>query len=423
MMSFLQPAKRLSGVLLLTAVFSTLSGCETTEEIEELKVAELQPINIKRHVEVEWREQAGDGVANYYSNLQPAISGDLIFAASRTGEVFAYSKKTGKEVWGSDVRPESLSLIDRILLEELPSAKVSGGITAAYDNLYVGTEDGEVIALSQDNGEVLWRTEVKGEVVSAPAAGEGWIAVTTTSGHVAALHPDTGELRWQVETDVPALSLRGTSSPTIAGGGVLFGTATGKLSVVVLNKGLTAWEAAISKIKGATELERLVDLDTQPVIAGSTVYTIAYNGNLAAVDMASGQVKWKREYSSYRNLSIEGNTLFLTTSKGVVAAVDATTGVEKWSVSEFYNRRLTKPVVYKDTVVVGDFEGYFHFLDKNDGSIVSRFKYDDYDYSGLNWFISWFTSEDRTAYAAPVIDGELLYIQTRDGELTAVSLP
>jgi outer membrane protein assembly factor BamB len=423
MMSFLQPAKRLSGVLLLTAVFSTLSGCETTEENEELRIAELQPINIKRHVEVEWREQAGDGVANYYSNLQPAISGDVIFAASRSGEVFAYSKENGKEIWESDVRPERLGLIDRILLEELPSAKVSGGITAAYDNLYVGTENGEVIALSQENGEVIWRTEVKGEVVSAPAAGEGWIAVTTTSGHVAALHPDTGELRWQIETDVPALSLRGTSSPIIAGGGVLFGTATGKLSVVLLNKGLTAWEAAISKIKGATELERLVDLDTQPVIAGSTVYTIAYNGNLAAVDMSSGQVRWKREYSSYRNLSIEGNTLFLTTSKGIIAAVDATTGVEKWSVSEFYNRRSTKPVVYKDTIVVGDFEGYFHFLDKNDGSIVSRFKYDDYDYSGLNWFISWFTSEDRTAYVEPVTDGELLYIQTRDGELTAVSLP
>ena len=410
--------------LVLTSIVLTgLTGCETTEENEELRIAELTPINITRHVDVEWREQSGSGVENYYSNLRPVVVGDVIFAASREGEVFAMSKTDGDEIWQVDTRVEGPSLYKTITREAVPSNKLSGGITAAYNNLYIGTENGEVIALSQESGEVLWRAEVKGEVVAAPAAGEGWIAVTTASGHIAVMHPDSGEMRWQTETDVPALSLRGTSSPAIAAGGVLVGTATGKLSVFLLDSGTPAWSSSIAKSSGATELEQLIDVDTKPVISGSTAYIIAYNGNLVALDMMSGRELWKREYSSYRNLSIDQGMLYLTGAKGTIVAVDATSGVEKWSNSVLYNRRLTQPVVYKDTVVVGDFEGYFHFVDKETGEFVSRFKLDDLDYSPFHWFVSWFTIEDRTAYTAPVVDGDLLYIQTRDGEVTALRLP
>lgn len=280
-----------------------------------------------------------------------------------------------------------------------------------------------MIALSQDKGELLWRTKVTGEVVAAPGWGEGWIAVATTSGHVTVLHPDTGEIRWEQETGIPALTLRGSSTPTVAGGGVLVGTANGKLKVFILEGGIPAWEATIGKSKGTTELEQLIDADSQPIIVGSTAFMVAFNGNLAAVDIQSGRVLWQREYSSYRNLTFDNNIIYLTDAKGILVAVDASNGIEKWSVADFYNRRLTQPVVYKDMIVVGDFEGYFHFVDKTSGEIVSRFKLDDIDYSKFHWFVSWFTSEDRAAYTAPVADGDLLYIQTRDGEVTALRLP
>lgn len=400
-----------------------LVGCESTEENEELRIAELKPINITRHVEVEWREHPGDGVDNYFSNLSPAIVGERLFTASREGEVFALSSKDGDEIWRTDVRLNPPTWWTKIRFKTVPSAKLSGGITAAYNNLYIGTENGEVIALSQETGEVIWRTSVTGEVVSAPGWGDGWIAVATTSGHVTVLHPDTGEIRWELETGVPALTLRGTSSPTIAGGGVLVGTANGKLQVFILEGGIPAWEAVIGKSKGTTELEQLVDSDSQPIIDGKVAYSIAYNGNLAAVDIMSGRILWQREYSSYRNLTLDNGVLYLTNAKGILIAVDARNGIEKWSIADFYNRRLTQPVVYKDTIVVGDFEGYFHFVDKTKGEIVSRFKLDDIDYSKFHWFVSWFTSEDRTAYTAPVVDGDLLYIQTRDGEVTALRLP
>lgn len=400
-----------------------LAGCESNEIKEEFRIAEIKPLNASQEVDLVWRGSAGEGVDNYFSNLTPAVVGDVVFAANRDGEVFAFSQSDGDEIWSTDVRLAPPTLWDAIAFNTIAPEKLSGGITAAYNNLYIGTENGDVLALSQQTGEVLWRVQVKGEVVSAPAAGEGWIAVTTAAGYVAALHPDTGEIRWQISTDVPALSLRGTSSPTIANGGVLVGTATGKLSVIVLERGIPAWEQAIGTVQGSTELEQLIDADSKPILNGSTVYSIAYNGNLAALDMMSGRVLWKREYSSYRNLSLDAGVLYLTDAKGNVVAVDANSGIEKWTSSELYNRRLTQPVVYKDTVVVGDFEGYFHFYNKESGQITARFKFADYDRSVFWWFVNWFNFDEEGAYAQPVVAGDMLIVQTRDGKVSALRLP
>ena len=405
------------------ALIFGLVGCESNEVKEEFRIAEIKPLNATKEIELVWHENVGEGVDNYFSNLSPAATDDFIFAASRSGEVIAFDKNTGDEKWSTDVRVNAPTLWDDLTLTKVAPEKLSGGITAAYNNLYIGTENGDVLALSQETGEVLWRTEVKGEVVAAPSAGEGWIAVTTASGYVAALHPDTGEIRWQIETDVPALSLRGTSSPTIAGGGVLIGTATGKLSVIILERGIPAWEQAIGSSQGSTELEQLIDADSKPLVNGSSIYSIAYNGNLSALELMSGRILWKREYSSYRNLSIDSGVLYLTDVKGNVAAVDAASGIEKWTSSELYNRRLTQPVVYKDMIVVGDYEGYSHFFDKNTGQIVARYKFNDYERSVFWWFVGGFSFDEVGAYAQPVVSGDMLFIQTRDGKVSALRLP
>ena len=393
------------------AALIALSGCESNEEVNEFTIAEVKPINAKYDVDVQWQESAGKGIEHYYSDLAPVIVGDNLFAGSRAGDVYAFNKDSGEQLWSTDIRENPPTWWTKLMMEPVKSAKLSGGITAAYNNLYMGTEDGLVIAMSQENGDVLWRTEVKGEVISAPAAGEGWIVVMTTSGHVAALHPDTGEVRWQLETDVPALSLRGTASPTISNGGVLVGTATGKLSVIILDKGLPAWEQPVATSKGSTELERLIDVDSTPVVNGTTVYSIAYNGNLVAADIMSGRVLWKREYSSYRGLALEGRMIYLTDSKGNISAVDSASGIEKWTLSELTNRRLTQPIVYKNTIAVADYEGYIHFIDATEGSLVARYQY----------FNGWLTGVEG-AQAKMSVAGDMLYIQTRDGEVTALTL-
>lgn len=257
-----------------------------------------------------------------------------------------------------------------------------------------------------EDGSVAWKKSVTGEVITPPGAGEGLLLVNTGAGYLVALHPDTGEQRWKYEQEVPPLTLRGISSPVIVNGGVIFGDANGKLNVLVAQSGLEAWKQSVATAVGASELERLVDVDTKPVITADTIYALAYNGNLISVNLKSGQIKWKKEYSAYQNMAMDGFSIFLTDVSGVVYAVDGVTGNMMWKQDVLGRRGVTAAYVSGDYVVVGDSFGYLHWLDKSDGKVVSRIELDS-----TGFYISAIGQDNK------------IIVQTRDGELTAIETP
>lgn len=230
--------------------------------------------------------------------------------------------------------------------------------------------------------------------------------VNTAAGYLIALHPDTGEQRWFFEQEVPALTLRGISAPVVANGGVIFGSANGKLSVVIADSGIEAWKQSVATAVGASELERLVDVDASPIVTAENIYSLAFNGNLMAVDIRSGRIQWKKEYSAFRNLSMSGFMLYLTDHMGHIYAVNARDGSEVWQNKSLTNRGVTGTYSAGDHVVVGDTMGYLHWLDKDTGEFVAR---TDLDSTGF--------------YVAPVGKDNTIVVQTRDGEITALSTP
>jgi outer membrane protein assembly factor BamB len=290
------------------------------------------------------------------------------------------------------------------------SAKIAGGISVAYETVFFGTENGEVVALDANTGEQKWIKIVKGEVLAAPAIDAGVVLVNTGSGFIFALNADDGEEIWSSESDVPPLSLRGVSSPAAVNGGAIIGTATGKLIVNILETGQTAWEQVISSATGVTELERIVDIDSEPLVAGGNVYVISYDGTLASVELRTGRVIWKREYKSFRRLSLSGSTLFLVDVNSNVFALDSRNGVELWSQGALKQRLLTGVTPVGDYLVAGDKFGYLHWFDQSDGKIVARLEVGSDD-------------EDEGIYHSPVVDGDIIYTQTRDGKLVAIKTP
>ncbi len=390
--------KQFSAWLLLGAAV-LLGGCSSSDEEEERTLPEI--VN-RFETQVLWQQSVGEGVAHYFSRLSPVVNGNVIYSAARNGTVAAFDVDSGERLWEVDVR-ESTSLWP---WADDDSAKLSGGLLYAYGILYVGSEHGEVIAIDPENGAIKWKKAVPGEAISTPAAGDGLVFVNLASGILVALHPDTGEERWRYEQEVPPLTLRGISSPTTANGGVLVGEELGRLSVLIANNGFTAWKADIALPKGASEFERLVDVDTQPHVSGSNAYTIAYNGNLAAVDMRSGNVIWQREYSSYRELSLDALSIYVVDSDGVIYGLDKNSGIERWSQPALTGWHLTGVGVSGDHLVLGDEEGNLHWLDKTSGELLAR---SEFDSSGF--------------FVEPVVAGEKVFIQTRDGELSAVKAP
>lgn len=408
---------KLSFLSVLFASSVLLSGCTTITnwfyDEDELEIRRLEPIEEKFTPVETWSADLGNGIGKFYSKLKPAISYGKVFVASRQGVVAAFEQSTGDKVWSKDYATydeEGLTSGIRKLWSNGVSAKISGGLAVAYETVFFGTENGEVFALDVNTGEEKWSTIVKGEILASPAIDAGIVLISTGSGYLIALNASDGEEIWTSESDVPPLSLRGVSSPAAVNGGAIIGTATGKLVVNILETGQTAWEQVISSATGVTELERIVDIDSEPLVSGGNVYVITYDGSIAAVELRSGRVIWKREYKSYRRMSISGNKLYLVDVNSNVYALDSRSGVELWSQGALKKRLLTGASPVGDYLVAGDKYGYLHWFDQADGKIVSRLEVGSDD-------------EDEGIYHAPVVDGDTLYTQTRDGKLVAIQTP
>tara|TARA_R100001443_G_scaffold85495_1_gene92091 strand:+ start:48889 stop:50064 length:1176 start_codon:yes stop_codon:yes gene_type:complete len=390
---------KLFGKITVVAIVTLiLSACSSKEK---LVLPEVQNSIKPQKV---WQDKVGKGVGHYESGLKPVIVDDTVYAASRNGIVVAKNLSNGRTLWSFDLRTEgSSSLLSRFSSD---TARIAGGVAFNNNMLYLGTEDGEVFALNAQDGQLLWRVAVKGEVLTSPAVGEGLVVVATTAGNLVALDPATGEQRWIFEDEQPALTIRGLSEPVIESGGVLYGSGTGRVGVLIAERGYQAWEEVIASPQGSTDLSRLVDVDAKPIVVAGTVYTIAYNGELVALELRSGRQLWKRDYASFRNMAVAGTVLYLVDSTGGIYAVDRRNGSELWGQQGLQRHFLTGPTVYKDYLVVGDNKGNLHWLNRETGDFVAR---QSMDGSGF--------------YNQPVANEDYILVTSRNGELVLLQVP
>ncbi|HAE89422.1 MAG TPA: outer membrane protein assembly factor BamB [Idiomarina sp.] len=390
----------------------SLSACSLFgDDDEEIKVAPLQPVSQQVDTRIKWERSVGDGIGDYFSRLNPTVAYGKVFAADRQGLVKAFDKETGETLWQVDLHSlieinegSDDSWFGGLFASPFP-ARIAGGLVAQYNKLFLGTENGDVVALDTETGKLVWHAEVGNEVTSDPAVGDGMVVVHTTGGKVISLSADTGEQNWTFEYQTPTLTLRGASAPTIVSGGVILGDASGKASVLIGTSGQQAWTQTVGEPTGATELESLADIDANPVVVGGVIYMIAYNGELVALELRSGEVRWKRDYSSYENLLVDTGSIYLTDADSHVFGLDIQGGIEQWSNNELFGRALTGPKKVGNYLALGDFEGYLHILSANSGEIVGRMELGG---DGI--------------YAQPVSDGNTLYVQTRDGDLYAIEV-
>lgn len=400
--NFLKKQQKLLAVLFLSGVLFSCSSTDDEEDPATL-VAELTDIDVKFEPKVLWEESVGDGSEDYFSRLKPIVAYDKVYSASRAGDVIAFDQKSGKELWQAD-----LSDIEgeRSFWDSRLSALLAGGPVAGLNKIFIGSENGKIFALDAQTGELAWQASIKGEVINAPAIDSGILVVNSASGIMKGFNADTGEELWEIDQDVPALTLRGISAPTIASGGVIVGTGKGSINVYILEQGQHGWSTDIGEPTGSTELERVIDVDSAPVAFGDKIYAVSSRGNLAAIELKSGRILWKRQYSSYRQISVYRNNIFLTNNRGHVYAIDRVNGIERWSNLALTNRGVTGPAIVDNYVVVGDFEGYLHWLDQETGEIVARHEVDS---SGI--------------HSTPTVVDGILYSQSRDGDLQAIVIP
>jgi outer membrane protein assembly factor BamB len=345
------------------------------EYVPEIKIEEL------------WQETVGEGADEQSLKLVPAIGFGKILAADRDGLVQARDPVTGRLIWETET-----------------DVHFSAGPGLGVGTVILGSSDAEVVALNSENGEVLWKSQVSSEVLSVPVIAKGIVVVRTTDGAVIALNEKNGGKLWSYEHNALPLSVRGIGTPIIVEDNVIEGYDNGKLMALRLADGKYVWETSIAIPKGRSEVERLVDLDVDPIDVGGVIYIASYHGGAAAISELDGDVLWRNEaISSYTGLSHDYRYLYLSDSTDEVWQLDQRSGASLWKQKELHQRKLTAPAVYENYVVVGDFEGYVHWLSTSDGRQLGRIKVTD---SAID--------------AKPVVVDNTVYIYAKDGTLAAL---
>jgi len=378
--------------VVLAASLIVLGGCSSiTDLVAPADVdppAELQDITEQVTASTQWQYDIGVGTDEQQLNLVPAYAAERLFVADAAGKVSALDADAGKVIWSVDL-----------------DVQASGGPGLGEGLVLVGTSDAEVVALSADTGKENWRARVSSEVLAAPVAAMGRVIARTIDGKVFGLDAANGQQKWLYEREIPVLTLRGDSAPVVYRGSVLCGMAGGKLVALDIVTGNLLWEATVSVPTGRSELERLADIDGDPLLSGGVVYVATYQGNIAALDAASGSPLWRRKLSSYNGMSADRYNIYASDEEGVIWALDADNGTARWKQDALSNRQLSSVVVIGNVVAVGDFEGYVHFLWVEDGSLIGRTR----------------VGSDPITRGM-LVAGDKLFVQGNGGELEALGL-
>ncbi|WP_027213396.1 outer membrane protein assembly factor BamB [Burkholderia sp. WSM2232] len=356
-----------------------LAACSSTKDERRVPtpLTEFKPVLDVQQV---WKTSVGKAGRYLFS---PVAVGDAVYAAGANGSVAKIDAQTGKDIW-------------RVKLHDDISAGVGsdGTLTA------VGGLKGDVYVLGAD-GKQLWTAKAPGEIISPPLVGNGLVVVRTVDGQIVAFNAQTGEQKWNYRNRAVPLNLRVSSGMTFAGdAAVLAGFPGGAFSAINLQSGEAYWQTPVSYPKGVTEVERINDVTGPPTLVGSETCAVTFQGQLGCFDANSGRALWEKAFSSASGLAQDDRAVVAADDWSVVSAFDANNGTPLWKNDKLKNRELGVPFILGHAAVLGDYQGYVHFLSRDDGTLVARMK-----------------TDGSAITAAPVLAGETLVVQTRDGDL------
>jgi outer membrane protein assembly factor BamB len=346
---------------------------------------ELTDIPQARTVRVLWSAQVGHGEEYFF---EPVLNGDSVYAAGHAGTVVRLEAATGREIW-------RVALPDRL----------STGVSTDGKLVLVANEKGDVFALQALDGALRWRVKTTSEVLAPPVASGDVVLARSADNRVFAFGAQDGKRRWIYQQPSVSLMVRAPLGIGLSDDTAYVGFPAGKLVALTIATGNVRWEATIATPRGATELERVTDVLGKPAVTGREVCAAAYQGRVACYDAQNGNQLWVRDIPSASGVSLDARYVYLVDEKGAVHALDRSNGRSMWKQDRLAYRLPSLPTPLGNEIVVGDFDGYVHFLARETGAFVARF---ENDYGAIR--------------VAPLALPTGVLVQTESGVLYALSL-
>lgn len=382
-------------LITLSLLLPILSGCGwnplefLAPDKDEAKPADLVNFDEEVRLRRQWSVNIGNGQGKKFNRIKPAIDGDVIYAASSNGNIYAINRESGNTLW-------------RTRLED----EITGGVGVGGDLVLVGTLNSSLIALDADSGEIVWETAVSSEVLSAPAANNRVVVAQAVDGKLSGHDAETGEQIWIYENTVPALSLRGSSSPLIIENFVLAAFGNGSVVSLATDNGTLRWEERVAIPTGTSEIDRMVDIDGDLFVTDQGLLLVpSFQGYLAAIDVVTGQTRWRVQESSANGASSGFGNIYISDERGHVKAYRSGEDDAVWINEQLDLRNVSGPESFSNYVAVGDYQGYVHLLSQVDGRFVGRTRVDG---DGIR--------------ASMQSRGNTLYVYGNGGNLTALTV-
>lgn len=379
---------RVTEKLVAASLLVLMAGCSSWNpfaskdpKVEPAKLVELKSSIAVRDV---WKYSIGK--AGVYA-FTPALAGNSLYVVSADGALARLDAATGRETWrikaGSDITS---------------SAGSDGTLVA------VGAAKGAVLAFDAE-GKQLWKAQASSEVLTPPVVGQGVVVVRSVDNRIVGLDAKTGERKWTVQRATPALTLRNAPGMVLGGANVYVAQPGGKLLALTAATGVVRWEIVVSEPRGATELERVSDIAGTPVVFEGEVCTVTYQGKAGCFDAATGVPRWTKPISSDVGVAVDQRFVFTADDQGAVVAFSREGGQGAWKNDALARRRLSTPASFGRSVAVGDYQGYIHFLSREDGALIGRI-----------------STDGSPIVSAPVVAGSNLIFQTQSGTVTALAV-
>ncbi len=388
--------------------FLFLVACSSSNH-KDLEPRELLDFNKALEIDQLWKKSVGP-VGEFYHQFRLAVDASYLYSASASGNVYQMDKLSGDTRW-------------KVSLD----TQLTAGIAIDNQHAYVGSLDGALIALSKSTGQQIWSAMLPSEMVSAPAVNGDSVVVQLSNGQIHKLNAQTGDSEWVYDGYVPALTIRGTGRAVFFGQFVAIGLANGKLAILDVDSGQLRWENKVGIAKGDTEIERMVDVDTEPAMVRDKLFSVSYQGRIVAYDLQTGRTVWTEDESSYRDLTTGFGNVYASSDEGVITAYEQQTGNVKWSNEDLLRRKISSATTVSSYLVVTDFDGYLHVISQVDGELVAR---DRVDVLARKCFCRgqrlsnvWRLINDSSGVRASVLaDGDRFYALANNGKLKAYQL-
>lgn len=376
----------------LLLALAPISGCDTVSRTynnwfgsptPSSKPTELTAFKPLVNITLAWQGVVGPADKTV---LFPLVSGNTVWTAAANGQIAGFNAGNGASVARFSA-----------------GQPISAGVGANATVVVVGSQRGELMAFDRA-GKSLWKVQVPGELLAPPVIENDLVIARVGDGAIHGYDLASGKRRWTFQRSAPALSVRSNAGIVVSRGSVYAGFPGGRLVAMTAVGGSVLWDSVVALPKGATELERVADVTSPPVVDDGRACAAAYQGRVVCFDATRGAAIWARDISSFSGLGGDFRNIYVTDDKGAVIALDKTTGGSLWKQDRLAGRAVTRPLAFGRYVIVGDYQGIVHLLARDDGAFVGRM-----------------ATDGSAIAAAPVaLDLASFVVQTRNGGVFAL---